>query len=191
MACCIATPQTEVYIRYFWLYYSYKWKCTKMPSAKFLFQEVVIQEIQYWIDLMWLNDNTPDCNESLEFLSGTSSPARIITLDDTECRGMQLRYPVFRIPKKNYLQMLHFTHKQSALNADRMTPSQTAQDSCQLRQHRCYLQWLNPKPCGYINLRCRAAWSHIRLLRRPIREREALRHALAAVSSSRPTLIKS
>ncbi len=50
---------------------------------------------------------------------------------------------------------------------------------------------LNPKPCGYINLRCRAAWSHIWLLRRPIGEREALRHALAAVSSSGPTLRKS
>jgi hypothetical protein len=35
----------------------------------------------------------------------------------------------------------------------------------------------NPKPCGYINLRCRAARSHILLLRRPIGEREALRHA--------------
>ncbi len=42
----------------------------------------------------------------------------------------------------------------------------------------------NPKPGGYINWRCRAARSHIWLLRRPIREREALRHAAAGVGTS-------
>jgi hypothetical protein len=36
---------------------------------------------------------------------------------------------------------------------------------------------LNPKPGGYINWRCHAARSHIWLLRRPIGEKEALRHA--------------
>ncbi len=49
---------------------------------------------------------------------------------------------------------------------------------------------LNPKPCGYINFRCPAAWSYIWLLRRPIGEREALGHAPAVVRSSRPTLRK-
>jgi hypothetical protein len=49
----------------------------------------------------------------------------------------------------------------------------------------------NPKPCGYINLSCQVARSHICLLRRPIGEREALRHALAVVGSSGPTLRKS
>ncbi len=46
----------------------------------------------------------------------------------------------------------------------------------------------NPKPCGYMKLSCSAAWSHIWLLWRPIGEREALRHALAVVSSSGPTV---
>ncbi len=49
----------------------------------------------------------------------------------------------------------------------------------------------NPKPGGYINWHCRAARSHIWLLRRPIGEREARRHAAAIVGSSAPTLRKS
>jgi hypothetical protein len=50
---------------------------------------------------------------------------------------------------------------------------------------------VNPKLCGYINLCCRAARSHIWLLRRPREEREGPRHATAVVGSSGPTLRKS
>ncbi len=56
---------------------------------------------------------------------------------------------------------------------------------------RLAADYFNPKPWGYINSHCRAAWSHIWLLRRLIGESEALCHVPAVVGSSRPTLRKS
>ncbi len=44
---------------------------------------------------------------------------------------------------------------------------------------------------GYVNWLCRAARSHIPLLRRPIGERESLSHAASVVGSSSPTFRKS
>jgi hypothetical protein len=59
--------------------------------------------------------------------------------------------------------------------------------NCNAHVYSVYVFFINPKPCGYINL----CWCADRLLRRPIGEREALHHALAVVGSSRSTLRKS
>jgi hypothetical protein len=52
----------------------------------------------------------------------------------------------------------------------------------------CYLLTFNPNPGGYINWCCHVARSNIWPLRRPIGEREALRHATVIVGSSAPSL---
>jgi hypothetical protein len=66
-----------------------------------------------------------------------------------------------------------------------------ASSKCVCHRVAYLMKCLNPKPCGYLNLHCRADRSHIWLLRWPIGEREALRHAPAVVGSSGPTLRKS
>jgi hypothetical protein len=66
--------------------------------------------------------------------------------------------------------------------------------SCQPigNKESCWADCLTPNRAAiHINWRCRAARSYIWLLRQPIGEREALRHATATVGSSRPTLRKS
>jgi hypothetical protein len=59
---------------------------------------------------------------------------------------------------------------------------------CTIRTEACSEISINPNPGSYINWCCCVARSHIWLLRRPIGEREALRHAAAIVRSSGPTV---